>query len=275
MTIMQKIIKYLAIAFAIFLIVTIISTILAVVFSISAILGLKSNIESEMKTEYINTINFENNNINKLDIDIAHANLTIKTGKNIRLETNCTSVKYKEEDSNLKIEEKNNIWFKKQNQINLILYIPEETELKDANLIAGTGKIIIENLNTKKLKLKLGAGKTQIHKITVTEGCEIDSGAGETDILSGSIKNLDLDMGIGNLKLTSYLIESNEIDAGIGNLQINLQGEKNLYKVKVDKGLGNITSEEKEIINEEIIGNGNNYVEINGGIGNIDINFNK
>ena len=41
MTSLQKVIKYLATAFAIFLIVTIISTVLGVLFGLSAILGLK------------------------------------------------------------------------------------------------------------------------------------------------------------------------------------------------------------------------------------------
>jgi len=53
MTTVQKIIKYLAIAFAIFLIVTIISTVLGVLFGLSAILGLKKDIEENLNTEMI------------------------------------------------------------------------------------------------------------------------------------------------------------------------------------------------------------------------------
>ena len=47
MTSIQKVIKYLAIAFAIFLIVTIISTTTAAIFALSGILGLKQDIEFE------------------------------------------------------------------------------------------------------------------------------------------------------------------------------------------------------------------------------------
>ena len=45
MTSIQKVIKYLAIGFAIFLIVSIISTITAAIFALSGILGLKQDIE--------------------------------------------------------------------------------------------------------------------------------------------------------------------------------------------------------------------------------------
>ena len=56
-------------------------------------------------------------------------------------------------------------------------------------------------------------------------------------------------------------------------MNINLQGEKQSYKIQADKGLGSIKIDRKEISSGEIFGDGQNYIEIDGGIGNIDINF--
>ena len=80
MTTAQKIIKYLSIAFAISLIVTIISRSIGVLFGLSAILGLKKDIEENLNTEMTET-SFENSDITDLDIEIAFTNLTIKTGE--------------------------------------------------------------------------------------------------------------------------------------------------------------------------------------------------
>ena len=68
MTNAQKIIKYLAIAFAIFLIVTIISTITATLFALSGILGLKKDIEKNINSEMVTT-DFENTDISTLYIE--------------------------------------------------------------------------------------------------------------------------------------------------------------------------------------------------------------
>ena len=109
MTSIQKVIKYLAIAFAIFLIVTIISSITAAIFALSGILGLKQDIEQSMNSEMVTT-DLENNDIRTLDIEIAFTNLTIKTGENLKIETDNNSINYKQENQKLEIKEKNKKW---------------------------------------------------------------------------------------------------------------------------------------------------------------------
>ena len=71
----------------------------------------------------------------------------------------------------------------------------------------------------------------------------------------------------------SKLTGKNEINAGVGSLNINLQGEKESYKIQVDKGLGSIKIDGKEISDEEVFGDGENYIEVDGGVGNIKIDF--
>ena len=94
-------------------------------------------------------------------------------------------------------------------------------------------------------------------------------------IKESNINDLDLDMGVGEVNLTSNLTGQNQINAGVGKLNINLQGEKESYKIQADKGIGSIKIDGNEISNGETLGNGENYIEIDGGIGNIDINFAK
>lgn len=86
MTTAQKVIKYLAIAFAIFLIINIISGILWAIFGVSFIFGLHTW-ENDTIREHSVITNYEysdidtlNREIETLDIDINFSNLIIKKG---------------------------------------------------------------------------------------------------------------------------------------------------------------------------------------------------
>lgn len=272
MTTAQKIIKYLAIAFAIFLIISIISTITAVVFALSGILGLKQNIEQSMSSEMI-VAEIENNDIRTLDIEVDFTNLTIKTGESLKLETNNNNINYKQDNQKLEIKEKTKKSLFNYTEKELILYLPEQIEFEKVRIMTGAGKVDIENFNTEKLLFELGAGETKIHKLNVSKECEIDGGAGKITISNGVINNLDLDMGVGEVSLTSSLIGKNAINAGVGSVNIKLKGEKESYKIQVDKGIGSIKIDGEEISNSEIFGDGENYIEVNGGIGNIKIDL--
>ena len=110
MTNAQKIIKYLAIAFAIFLIVTIISTITATLFALSGILGLKKDIEKNINSEMVTT-DFENTDISTLYIDIEFTNLTIKNGELLKIETDNSNIICNQDNKKLLIKEKNKMLF--------------------------------------------------------------------------------------------------------------------------------------------------------------------
>lgn len=272
MTTAQKVIKYLAIAFAIFLIITIISTTLSVLVALSGILGLKKYTEENAITEMATT-DFGDVDISALDIDVAFTNLKIKTGDILKVETNNNKINCKKENEKLKIIEKNRKIFSTHNENELILYLPENLKFEKVEIETGAGEIQIESLSTEKLSFELGAGETKIQNLNISKECEIEGGAGKLTIVSGTINDLDLDMGVGEIELTANLTGKNQINAGIGNLDINLQGEKEFYKIDANKGIGSIKIDKNEISNGETFGKGENVIQIDGGIGNIDIGF--
>lgn len=266
----QKIIKYLAIAFAVFLIVTIISAILTGLYALSNVLGLRNDNETigEMKT-----IEIEESQITTLDIDVAFTNLIIKIDDSFKIETNNNNINYNQDNQNIQITEKAHKWFERNYNGDLILYIPETIEFEKVKINAGAGKINIENLNTEELELELGAGETEIKTLNVTRDCNIDGGAGKFSILSGNINNLDLDIGMGETNLTAKLKEKSDIDAGVGNVNITLLGNKEDYKIDIDKGLGNINIDEDSFDVDGTYGTGENFIKVDGGVGNIKVDF--
>lgn len=271
MTSLQKVIKYLAISFAIFLIVIIISTILGVFYALSSVLGLKK--DSKIASDEISITNFENTDIATLDIEVGYTNLKIKTGDFLRIETNNSNINCKQNNQNLQIKEKNHNWFSNSENLDLILYIPENLEFEEVKINAGTGKISVENLTVNNLSFELGAGESEIQKLNVSKKCNIAGGAGKVNILSGIINDLDLDMGVGEVNLDVSITGKSDIDAGIGSLNMELQGNKEDYEIKTDKGIGSVKIDGKEVLDGEIYGDGEKYIEIDGGIGNITVNF--
>ena len=188
--------------------------------------------------------------------------------------TNNLNVKCNQEGSQLTIKDKTKNWFSKGNDASqIILYMPENMLWDSVKIDAGAGKINIEELNTKELVLNLGAGNTEISRVNVSEKCSIDGGVGKLSILSGTINNLDLDMGIGQTDLVSKITGKSDINSGIGKVSIRLLGDKDNYKFKINKGIGVIDIAGEKMKDGQEWGNGKNYIDIDGGIGEIKIDF--
>ena len=271
MTSAQKVIKYLAIAFASFLVVAIITGILSAFYALSGVLGLKK--DNEISNGEMSMTNFENTEINTLEIEVAYSDLTIKKADSLRVETNNNNIKVSQENKELQIKEKKHKWFSINESQELIVYMPEDLELGKVRIITGAGKVNVENLKTESLVFELGAGEAEIKSLNVTKDGNIEGGAGKLSVVSSNINDLNLDMGVGETNLKATLTGKNEINAGVGNLNINLQNSKENYRIKTDKGIGYIKIDGKEISDGEVYGNGSNYIDIDGGIGNIKIDF--
>ena len=271
MTSTQKIIKYLALCLAAFLIFSIISSIFGVVYSFGNILGLRT--KNEIIKDKIDTINFESNNLNSLDIEVSFTNLIIKKGDTLQAETNNENISFNQNNKTIQIKEKQNSWFIDNNKRELVVYIPENILFDNVKINAGAGKIKIENIDTQKLSLELGAGETTIENLKATLDCKIKSGAGKVSILNGYISELDLDLGVGKFSMTSAIKGNSKIKAGIGSLNLNVLGSKNDYTIKASKGIGSIDIDGLNVSDNYAYGNGENTINIEGGIGSINVDF--
>ena len=257
----QKAIKYGAIAFAIFIIVSAFSLLLSIVSTI---------IDIDINHDEIINYKETYENVEKIKIDISSAKLNIKQGDVFRVEANDITEKFKSKlkDGTLKIEENRKLFFNnKSSEINV--YIPN-VNLKLIDIDAGAGSITIENVNTEDFRLEQGAGTITISNSNFIKA-DIDGGAGEFKIISSNVNNLDLDAGIGKVEIEATLTGKNQIDCGVGEVNINLLGNSTDYKIKTNKGLGSININGESKSNDAIYGDGSNLIEIEGGIGSINI----
>lgn len=265
MTTFQKVIKNLAFVFAIVLTVSIIGGLLGVVGLFGGLFDEDAVLE-DAKTYSVS------DNITELDISINAADFTIKQADAFSVESNLKNLTVKEKDGVLIIEE-NKRFGVTYTDAALILYIPADTVFKKADITTGAGRLTVDSLSADSLKLELGAGEVNIGTLTAAKKADIDGGAGRITISGGTLHNLDLDMGVGQLNLTSAILGNSEFDLGIGESNITLIGSKDDYDIDAEKGIGNITVDGETVSNLNGNGNGENDIEINGGIGAINLAF--
>lgn len=270
----QKVIKYIAIAFAIFLTVNIIGGIITAFACIIGVTGIAGQISSSSE----NMVNFSENysRVEEMQIECKLSNLTIKEGKEFKVEaiTGENRFECENRDGILKIKEKEfRFFWNNVSNSNIIVYIPENTKLTNVKIETGAGKVTIEKLFSDKLKLDLGAGSVKVSDINVEKEAKINGGVGKVEISNSVLNNLDLDCGVGEFEMTAKLIGNMDIDCGVGRLKIDLIGNEEDYKISAKKGLGSFTINSKEIQNDTIYGNGENYIKIDAGVGSTLITY--
>lgn len=263
----QKVIKYLAIAFAVFLIINIFSAMFYGLNSLSNIFDEDKNVTNELKVIDVNET------ASVLSVDISTTNLTIKSGDVLNVETDNNDIKVRQDNNKIYIEENTN-WFNFNKDSNLVITVPTPLVFDGVALETGAGKLDISNLTTDNLYIDLGAGKADINNMTVNKKAEIDGGAGEINIKTSVINNLDMDMGVGKVYLNAQLLGHNEIDSGVGKVDIDLIGTINDYKIILDKGVGETSIDGKSIASGTY-GSGPNKISIDGGVGSINVSLNN
>ena len=260
----QQVIKYLAMAFAVFLCVSIIGGILG----IAGIFIDVHKSTGDMKNYSVSET------VNKLEIDIKAADFKIVCGSSFSIESNINNLKVYEKDGCLHILDEGHKWFGNiKNNSKIIITVPYGTVFNEADIETGAGSEDIDTLSADKLKLALGAGKTHINELNAFYEAEIDGGVGEIVIKGGTLTNSEFDMGIGQLKFAGEIKGNSSIDNGIGSSDFILTGSKDDYRIHIDKGIGSAKVGGERMKDGAVYGQGNNRIDVDGGIGEINIEF--
>ena len=269
----QKIIKYLAIAFGLYLAINIIGLI---IFGFSMLLGIDvaKNVFTGTGSELVQYNEVFLEEIEELDIEIDFADFEIKTGEELKIEGQIReNFKIKVENKILKIEDISKKWiFNSNSAERLTLYIPEEFEFSKAEIEIGAGTTNIEKLKAKEINFNLGAGAVKIENCEA-EKADIECGAGKVEIHNSSLENLDLDAGVGEFSYKGYILGNSKIQCGIGKLILDLEGGEETYSINAEHGIGEIRLNGNKLEDNKTQGSGENKIKIEGGIGEIQINM--
>ena len=281
----QKIIKYAAIAFGLYLAISIIGGIIAIIVSIfTGFYGI-----SYLTDSLNDAINSDDSSIERIDenqeveefskmkLDISASNLTIK------LEGNSYKVDTYQIPKNTKIESKDGILEIKNNKklnksdskSRITIYLPEDVELEEADIQVGAGIVAVTGLIAKNVEFSFGAGNVNMQNITVKNNAKIECGAGQAIIKNSELANADIEAGVGKLVYSGDLTGNTQIDCGVGDVELELTGDAEKYAIHTEKGIGDIKINDSSVANDSTIGNGENEIDIEGGVGSVDIRMSK
>lgn len=225
MSLFSKIVRNLALAFGIFLAITIISFGLDLAYFFLQSTNLVKNNSYEISGEDFKKYS------SYLDVRLKASNLVIKSGDTFRYETNIKDLKVTQKDNKLVIKDtRKNVLNSKHNDVTI--YIPDG--------------LIFDSVN-------------------------IEMGAGKLDIKQVELNNVTLDLGVGKATINSNLIGKSTIECGIGEVILNLNLPLDSYKLKLEKGIGEVTLNGKSVKNDTTVGKGINTINVEGGIGKISV----
>lgn len=239
----QKVIKYVAMAFAILLTVGIITAIIEIISLFAGGIGGWNEADiSEYKT-------FDYAIVETIKLDAHAGSYIIETGDvdEIQISYNRESIDVSmENDTTLKIKS-DKFMFRGSNNEKIKIIIPKAMDLKKLDLDIGVGEIEVSNIETAIGKINLGVGSIKVKNSTMVEG-SIDLGIGEINF-TGRSDNLYLDNGIGEITATiignidDYSVKA---DAGLGDETVNNNSSGNYSnssaekKIVADLGIGDI-----------------------------------
>ena len=278
MTSFQKVIKYGAIAFAVYLCFMIIGVIITAVTTVFGVTTGMELFEKNSNEAMITKWEQEYSDITSLDIDLDVCKLVIKKGDTLKVTASEVSDKFhcKVEGKNLKIEDENyhTHFFHHIEDVKsqITIYIPEHMNFDEITIETGVNETNIEYLKADKVNLEMGVGKYQIDSL-FAKYAKIEAGAGEANIANSDIEELKLNGGIGKLDFTGKITKTADIECGVGELDINLVGQCSNYQIKAKTGLGNFKVDGQKVSDKQTIGNGEVIVKVEAGVGETVVDF--
>lgn len=268
----QQVIKGFAIAIAVVLMLTIFSALVGAGTIMSHIFG--GHIGGEVSEWNETIISTEQREFDELVIDLKSTSLRLEYGDEFEVRADEEVIALRYVDKKIYIEEQGFDlffnWHRVGGEVKVVL--PRSTKmLKQATISTGAGAVYIKELVAEDLELDLGAGKVEIDDLIVRDKTRIDGGTGLVLINSALLNDIDFDIGVGRFAFTGEVTGRGDIDAGVGKLELNLVGTENDYRLRLHKGIGAIIVNGDNIGNDVVWGSGEELIEIDGGVGAIEV----
>ncbi len=277
MTGFQKFIKYAAIAFGIYLSITIVLVLLGIA---REFVEASRNDEfrdlvrdrEEYHTENI-TRNYEN--IKRLEVNVEETELIIRNGDTFRIEgTNIPDkMKIEQNGDTLKVsDEELPSSFSDENMV-VTIYIPEDVKLDNIDLEINYMSADIQKLNTRNLTLDIYNNYCEIDEI-IADNMEFKNEEGNIDIYDAEIGRLLFDSESGVEDVSLDITGNAEMNLEYSYTDMNLIGTQEDYQISTKNRSGNIYIDGETITsNAETWGSGSTKINLDNVNADISINF--
>ena len=269
MTTLQRIIRYLAIALAVCLVVSIVGGILSVIGL--AVGWFDSDMVLDEEKQY--TVSGE---VANLQIEIHAATLSIVQGDfqqdKILVRSNLANLEVREEDGTLYLTNTAKYPVSYEGAT-LTLEIPSSAMFQNVKIETGAGKLEVFALFVQTLELDFGASDVTFDSLSVSDYANFEGGVGNVCIRDGHLTDLSLDIAVGSLELCATLEGNCEINCAVGDAELVLLGTKDDYCIDVNKGVGTVTVDGEKLGDGDRRGSGATTLLIDTGVGSASVEF--
>lgn len=269
----QKVIKGFAIGLAVLIMVSIAAAVLSAVGTLELISNGFERGSSVTGETFELVKEDENTNVKRLDISVKATRVWVKSVNSggVRVQTNNEYIEKWEENGTLHIVERSHGVFGFGGTGELTIYLDSTMELEEVKLEIGAGTLTAQDLVAKRIDLELGAGRTEIDHLNASERLKIDGGAGLLAVKGGKAKDAKIEIGAGKAEIRLELMGNSRVESGVGKLELRLIGAEVDYMLAIDKGIGSVNYNGKNLADDTREGNGVNKVEIKSGVGAVEI----
>jgi len=272
----QKVIKYIAIAFGMYLALQIL---IAIIIGITALVGAFTGwekVSSGEKAEVISSAKTYEN-IQELKIELGLSDLILQEGTEWRVELSDMPKDFVQKTSGNKLilsdnDVKNNWMHRLETTPVVKITIPKGTKLEQVKIDTGIGNTNLETIECEKFVLSQGVGNVKIGNITC-DTIEIKGGAGTFELENVESQSFRLEAGVGKTSVKGRLEGTSRIEAGIGAMELALVGTKEDYTIRPETGIGAIYIDGTKVEGNRTYGEGNHKIRLEGGMGKVDISF--
>lgn len=273
----QKVIKYAAMAFGLFLAINIIFGIVSAAVSLIGVVTFSYHEDKDQ--EKIHLVNFEESytDIQKLAIEIGVANFNIEEGDTFTVEAKNVSEGFycKNENGTLVLRERRlgNNFINDVQVPKITITIPKDTVFQATNIQTGVGSNKIDVLTTETLDMNIGVGKLKANHVTAKNSATITGGVGKVEFENATLHDTKINTGVGEFTINGVITGNSKIQCGVGKVEVDIQKPLENYTITSNSGLGGVYINREKVEKNSTTGNGTDRIQVEGGIGRVDLTF--
>lgn len=245
----QKVIKYCAMAFAIFLSVVILGTIVSVVMGVTTgIAGVNFLMEGDKEriniAEEYSLEEAKELGITEILVD-CNAEIAVVRGDKLSIEAVDVTEDYVIRQNNGKFsivqdrpEIKIGFWFgNSSDREKVMVTIPAELSTEQVKILSGSGTVAVTDVETEYLFVDSGSGKVTAENVTAKR-MYVDSGSGRVTIVGAKMHETEINSGSGGIKVEESKLGKLLLNSGSGTVRME---NVDATEAKVDTGSGTVS----------------------------------
>lgn len=163
-----------------------------------------------------------------------------------------------------------------QNETNITLYVPEETDLQKINVELGAGKIEVFGLNGKELDISMGAGNIEWDSL-MADSLKLEMGAGKLTTKNAVLGDVKVSLGAGDCRMQGEFQGDVGVNCAAGKIVLTHVGTEAEFNYDISCTAGSIKIDGEKISGvaetQNIDNNASKTMKISVTAGDVEVEF--